>query len=253
MTQRWESSSSASLLGSLSHPSDVEFSRPWRADPLFPNRRDTTPSPTLSLAASEPNTFFRSGTVHVSVRNHGGHPDTPSQQSRRSSAIPDPHLHDSLTSTCPPSRSGPRHSEDGLSVQTLSTVLPSYHTRRPDHEVEPWTLPPAYGTPHDAARPPSAYIPGRRVLRLHGPRSSPSVSSTSSSQPHTQDRRYTYAASVRTTSSRLQEEYRSHHDKSADSLVAGSSGASPGTDNGGAEGDMHDRWSSSAPSYRTVS
>ncbi|RDX52222.1 hypothetical protein OH76DRAFT_198273 [Lentinus brumalis] len=173
-----------------------------------------------------------------------------------SSAIPDPHLHNSPTSTCPPSRSGPRHSEDGLSVQTLSTIPPSYHTRRPDHEVEPWTLPPAYGTPHDAARPPSAYIPGQRVLRLHGPRSSPSLSSLFSSRSHTiRDRKSTYATSVRTASSHGQEEDRSRHKRSVDEPVPSSSvGGLEGTQSGGGvEGDMHDGWSSVAPSYRTVS
>ncbi len=227
---------------------------PHPADPLLTNRHDSAPSSTLSLAASEPETIFSSESVSVSVRNHRGHSHTPSRRSSGSSTITDPHPDTSLTPTMPPSRSSyPPPSDDGFSVQTLSTMPPSYHPRRPEHELEPWTLPPAYGTPHPAlaARPPSAYIPGRRVLRLHGPRSSPSLSSAFSNHSHTRDRKSTYATSVRTASARGEEgDLSRDSEMSTDGLVLGSSEGGP---SGAVEGDMHDGWSSAAPSYRTIS
>ncbi|TFK85749.1 hypothetical protein K466DRAFT_178406 [Polyporus arcularius HHB13444] len=254
----------SSLRGVASSPSatprdveDVQLLVPRPADPLIPHRRGSAPSSTLSVAASEPETIFSSGSVSVSVRNHGGHSHTPSRRSSGSSTITDPHPDTSLTPTISPSRSShPLPSDDGFSVQTLSTIPPSYHTRRPEHELEPWTLPPAYGTPHAAlaARPPSAYIPGRRVLRLNGPRSSHSLSSAFSNHSHPRDRKSTYATSVRTASGRGEEGNRSRDEMSSDGVLPGSSGGGPeGTQSGGGEGDMHHGWSLAAPSYHTVS
>ncbi|TFK83674.1 hypothetical protein K466DRAFT_253515 [Polyporus arcularius HHB13444] len=158
---------------------DVQLPLPGPIERLVPYRHDPTPSSPLWRAPSD--STIGSEEVDVLIGNNEVSPDNPTQSFSATPTIPNP---DRTISVAAVSRVDHVPSyDDGFSVQTLSTMPPSYHTRRPGHEVEPWTLPPAYTTSHDGiVHSPSAIIPGQRVLRLHGPRSLLSVSSVFSNE-----------------------------------------------------------------------
>ncbi|RDX40909.1 hypothetical protein OH76DRAFT_1489897 [Lentinus brumalis] len=156
------------------HHTDVQLPIPGPRESLVPHRHDPTPSSRLWRAPS--GYIVGSEEVNVLIGTHEGSTDNLIQRSSAVSTILNP---DHKISAAPTSRADDDPSyDDGFSIQSLSTIPPSYCTRRADHEVEPWTPPPAYTTSHnETAQPPSTSIYGQRVLRLHGPRGLLSVSS----------------------------------------------------------------------------
>ena len=147
-------------------PNPIRLSQPEPAPPLVPNRRYTL----ASITSSEP--------VDAVLDRPNELPDTPSQ-----SSIVSPVIHQYQESPGTVTAASPPHTstsfDDTFSVTTLSTVPPSYRSRRPEHEIEPRVLPPAYGASSESvAHPPPAFNSRGRVLRVHGPRSLRSVSTT---------------------------------------------------------------------------
>ncbi|RDX41148.1 hypothetical protein OH76DRAFT_1489726 [Lentinus brumalis] len=125
---------------------DVQLPLPGPKERLVTYGHDSLPSSPMWRAPSD-TTIICSEEVDVLIGNHEVSPDNPTQLSSATPAIPNPDRTIFVAAVSPVDHVPPY--DDGFSVQTLSTMPPSYRTRRPDHEVEPWTLPPAYATSQD--------------------------------------------------------------------------------------------------------